>query len=46
MKFTNGYWQIRSEITPLYGVEYADSRISGNELTVYVPSAHIVTRGD
>ena len=46
MKFTNGYWQIREEITPLYAVEYADSRISGGELTVYAPGKHIVTRGD
>ncbi|WP_077612197.1 alpha-xylosidase [Clostridium sp. Marseille-P2415] len=46
MKFTSGYWRIREEIIPLYAVEYADSRISGSELTVYVPAKHIVTRGD
>ena len=46
MKFTNGYWQVREEITPLYGVEYADSRRDGSNLTVYVPAKHIVTRGD
>ena len=46
MKFTNGYWLTRKEITPLYAVEYADHRISGKELTVYVPAKHITDRGD
>lgn len=46
MKFTNGYWQVREEITPLYAVEYADCRINGNELTVYAPGKHIASRGD
>ena len=35
MKFTNGYWLMREEITPDYAVEYADSRIDGNDLYVY-----------
>lgn len=46
MKFTNGYWMTRKEITPLYAVEYADHRISGKELTVYAPVKHITDRGD
>lgn len=46
MKFTSGYWLVRKEITPLYAVEYADHRISGNELTVYAPEKHITGRGD
>ncbi|MEG0961584.1 MAG: alpha-xylosidase [Lachnospiraceae bacterium] len=46
MKFTKGYWSIREEITPTYAVEYADSRVNGDELTVYVPAKHIETRGD
>ena len=46
MKFTSGYWMTRKEITPLYAVEYADHRISGTELAVYVPSKHIGDRGD
>ncbi len=46
MKFTKGYWQIREEITPLYAVEYADSRIQGSGLTVYAPAKHITNRGD
>ena len=46
MKFTNGYWQIRDGITPLYAVEYSSHRINGNALTVYVPSRQIQHRGD
>lgn len=46
MKFTKGYWQIRDEITPLYAIEYGDSKIQGNCLTVYAPARHIEKRGD
>ncbi len=46
MKFTKGYWQIRDEITPLYAIEYGDSKIEENSLTVYAPARHIEKRGD
>ena len=46
MKFTNGFWQTADGITPLYAVEYADSRVNGSELTVYAPGKHITSRGD
>lgn len=46
MKFTNGYWLMREEITPDFAVEYADSRIDGNDLYIYVPCKHISGRGD
>jgi len=46
MKFTNGYWQLKENITPLYAVEYADSRIEGKEVTIYAPGRHISHRGD
>ena len=46
MKFTNGYWMMREEITPDYAVEYADSRIDGNDLYIYAPCKHISGRGD
>jgi alpha-D-xyloside xylohydrolase len=46
MKFTKGYWQIRDEITPLYAIEYGDSKIEENSLTVYAPAKHIEKRGD
>ena len=46
MKFTEGYWCIKKEMTPLYAVEYADSRRNDNELIVYAPGKHIADRGD
>lgn len=46
MKFTQGYWAVKKEITPLYAAEFADSHQSGSELTVYAPGKHISDRGD
>ena len=46
MKFTDGYWSVKKEMTPLYAVEYADSRRNGDELTIYAPAKHIGSRGD
>lgn len=46
MKFTNGYWLTRKEITPIYAVEYGYHRIDGNQLTIYAPSIPITNRGD
>lgn len=46
MKFTDGYWCVKKEMTPLYAVEYADSRRNGGELTIYAPGKHIANRGD
>ena len=46
MKFTDGYWVVKKEMTPLYAVEYADSRRNGGELAVYAPGKHIAGRGD
>ena len=45
MKFTNGYWQVRNEYTPLYAVEYASHRVQGDELVVYVPGNVVQHRG-
>ncbi len=48
MKFTDGYWAIRPEYTPLYAVEVDDVRIDpeAGTLTVYAPAARIRSRGD
>lgn len=46
MKFTDGYWNRKKEITPLYAVEYADSRREGDDLVLYAPGKHISHRGD
>jgi hypothetical protein len=34
MKFSNGFWQVREEITPLYAAEYADSQGEGGGVKV------------
>ena len=46
MKFTEGYWCTKKEITPLYAAEFADSRRDGDELILYAPGKHIAGRGD
>lgn len=46
MKFTNGYWQMKPEITPYYAVEYESHRIRDGKLTVYAATRHIGDRGD
>ncbi|MDD2973291.1 MAG: alpha-xylosidase [Lachnospiraceae bacterium] len=46
MKFTNGYWMLRDEMTPVYAVEYAGKRVHGKELVIYAPGKHIHDRGD
>jgi alpha-D-xyloside xylohydrolase len=48
MKFTDGYWAVRPEYTPLYAVEVDDVRIDeeAGTLTVYLPTAAIRSRGD
>lgn len=46
MKFTNGYWLMREEITPLYAVEYQGHRIKGKDLVVYASGKHIAGRED
>lgn len=46
MKFTDGYWCVKKEMTPLYAVEYSSSRREGNDLVIYAPGKHISGRGD
>ena len=46
MRFTNGYWMLREEMTPAYAVEYAGHIVKGDELVVYLPGKHIAGRGD
>ena len=46
MKFTNGYWMLRDEMTPAYAVEYGSHMVKGDVLTVYLPGKHIAGRGD
>ncbi len=46
MKFTDGYWQIKKNISPLYAIEYASSRTEDQGLTVFAPVKHVENRGD
>ncbi len=48
MKFTDGYWQVRPGMHPLYAVEVDDVRAdeAAGTLTVYAPTAKIRGRGD
>ncbi|MEA4890609.1 MAG: alpha-xylosidase [Clostridiaceae bacterium] len=46
MKFTNGYWLLRPEITAHYAVEYYDSICRNKALTVFAPSKPVRSRGD
>ena len=48
MKFTDGYWAVRPEYTPLYAVEVDDVRIdtAAGTMTVYLPTARVRSRGD
>ena len=45
MKFTNGYWLMRDEITPMYAVEYHSHIVADKTLEIYAPSTHIFGRG-
>ena len=45
MKFTNGYWLVRSNYNPIYAVEYFDSKTEGNTLTVFAATQPVAQRG-
>lgn len=45
MKFTNGFWLIKDEYTPLFCTEYFDHYFDGENLYVYAASKHIADRG-
>ncbi|PZF84820.1 alpha-xylosidase [Jiangella anatolica] len=46
MKFTDGYWGIRSGVTALHPAEAYDVEATENSLTVYAPTQRIRKRGD
>ena len=45
MKFTDGFWQVRPGVTPLYAQEAYDIAAGERELVVTAPTAPIVSRG-
>jgi alpha-D-xyloside xylohydrolase len=46
MKFTDGFWQLRPGVTPLYAAEAYDLEARQNSLVVSAPTKVIQTRGD
>ncbi len=45
MKFTNGFWLIKEEYSPLFCIEYFDHTFDGENLYVYACSKHVEDRG-
>ncbi|MEP7135261.1 MAG: alpha-xylosidase [Chloroflexota bacterium] len=46
MKFTDGYWQMRKDVTPYYAAQVHDMEIEKDTLTVYAPTKKLQGRGD
>jgi alpha-D-xyloside xylohydrolase len=46
MKFTDGYWRMRADVTPHFATQVYDLETSADALTVYAPERLIHHRGD
>ncbi|HXQ36087.1 MAG TPA: hypothetical protein VN843_18880 [Anaerolineales bacterium] len=46
MKFTDGYWQMRSGMIPHYAAQVHEVKIDSNAMTVYAPTKKLSGRGD
>ncbi len=46
MKFTDGFWRIRSEYTPYYPAQVHEVKVEPDALVVYGPTRRINHRGD
>jgi len=46
MKFTDGFWQMRPNMTPHFAAQVHDVEINSDSLTVYAPTQKINHRGD
>ncbi len=46
MKFTDGYWQFRPNVTPHFAVQVHDVATESDALTVYAATRRITHRGD
>lgn len=46
MKFSDGYWQLRDGVHPLYPVHVHDVAVGANSLSVYAPTRRVTGRGD
>ncbi len=46
MKFTDGYWQMRSGVTPHYAEQVHEVEIESDAITAYAPTKKLTGRGD
>jgi alpha-D-xyloside xylohydrolase len=46
MKFTDGYWLMRKDMTPHFPVQVYEVEIDRDAMTIFAPTAKIATRGD
>jgi alpha-D-xyloside xylohydrolase len=46
MKFTDGYWQVRTGMTPHYAAQAHEFELHEDSLTVYAPTKRLQGRGD
>jgi alpha-D-xyloside xylohydrolase len=46
MKFTDGYWNIREDVTLFNAVEICDANVGDSTLTVYAACKPVLHRGD
>jgi len=46
MKFTDGYWQIRTGMIPHYAAQVREVEIESNAMTLYAPTKKLHGRGD
>ena len=45
MKFTDGYWQMRLDMTPHYAAQVHEVTLEDNAITVYAPVGKLLERG-
>ncbi len=46
MKFTNGYWLFRDNVTPHFAVQVHDVEVEADALVVYGSTRRLTHRGD
>ncbi|HEX6271266.1 MAG TPA: alpha-xylosidase [Anaerolineales bacterium] len=46
MKFTDGYWQMRTGMTPHYAAQVHEVEFEPDAMTVYAPTGRLQVRGD
>src|SRR4051794_16488034 len=46
MKFTDGFWQMRPDVTPHYASQVHEVQVEPEALTIYAPTKKLNSRGD